>query len=134
MRIDRIDHFVLTVRDLDATIGFYTRVLGMEVVTFGAQGRKALSFGSQKINLHVAGKEFEPKARSPGPGTADFCLITTLPLAEVQAHLAAQGVAVEEGPVPRTGAAGPITSLYLRDPDGNLVEISAYDAADAPSR
>jgi len=134
MRIDRIDHFVLTVRDLDATIGFYTRVLGMEVVTFGAQGRKALSFGRHKINLHVAGKEFEPKARSPGPGTADFCLITTLPLAEVQAHLAAQGVAVEEGPVPRTGAAGPITSLYLRDPDGNLVEISAYDAADAPSR
>ena len=126
MRIDRIDHFVLTVRDLDATVDFYTRVLGMELVTFGPLGRKALSFGRQKINLHVAGKEFEPKAKSPGPGTADFCLITGTPLAEVQAHLASHGVPVEEGPVPRAGATGPITSVYLRDPDGNLVEISNY--------
>ena len=127
MHIDRIDHFVLTVRDLDATIDFYTRVLGMEAVTFGPLGRRALSFGRHKINLHVAGKEFEPKARAPGPGTADFCLITDVPLAEVQAHLAAHGVAVEDGPVPRTGATGPITSVYLRDPDGNLVEISNYE-------
>ncbi|PWC38609.1 VOC family protein [Azospirillum sp. TSO22-1] len=134
MRIDRIDHFVLTVRDIDATIDFYTRVLGMEAVTFGALGRKALSFGRHKINLHVAGKEFEPKARSPGPGTADFCLITEQPLAEVQAHLAAQGVAIEEGPVPRTGATGPITSVYVRDPDGNLVEVSSYAPADAALR
>ncbi|HYD65675.1 VOC family protein [Azospirillum sp.] len=126
MKIDRLDHFVLTVRDLDATVDFYTRVLGMELVTFGAQGRKALSFGSQKINLHVAGKEFEPKARSPVPGSADVCFITATPIAEVQAHLAAHGVAVEEGPVPRTGAVGPITSVYIRDPDGNLVEISNY--------
>ena len=126
MRIDRIDHFVLTVRDLDATVDFYTRVLAMELVTFGPLGRKALSFGRQKINLHVAGKEFEPKAKSPGPGTADFCLITGTPLAEVQAHLASHGVPVEEGPVPRAGATGPITSVYLRDPDGNLVEISNY--------
>lgn len=126
MKIDRLDHFVLTVRDLDATVEFYTRVLGMELVTFGAQGRKALSFGSQKINLHVAGKEFEPKARTPVPGSADVCFITATPLDEVQAHLAAHGVAVEEGPVPRTGAVGPITSVYIRDPDGNLVEISNY--------
>ncbi|HEY0837257.1 MAG TPA: VOC family protein [Azospirillum sp.] len=126
MKIDRLDHVVLTVRDLDATVDFYTRVLGMELVTFGAQGRKALSFGAQKINLHVAGKEFEPKARTPLPGSADVCFITTTPIAEVQAHLAAHGVAVEEGPVPRTGATGPITSVYLRDPDGNLIEISNY--------
>jgi len=128
MRIDRIDHFVLTVRDLDATIDFYTRALGMELVSFGAQGRKALSFGRHKINLHVAGKEFEPKAKSPGPGTADFCLIADTPLDAVRAHLAAQGITVEEGPVVRTGATGPITSLYLRDPDGNLVEISTYES------
>ncbi|HYH21760.1 MAG TPA: VOC family protein [Azospirillum sp.] len=126
MKIDRLDHFVLTVRDLDATVDFYTRVLGMELVTFGAQGRKALSFGTQKINLHVAGKEFEPKARTPVPGSADVCFITITPMAEVQAHLAAHGVAVEEGPVPRTGATGPIMSVYIRDPDGNLVEISNY--------
>lgn len=126
MKIDRLDHFVLTVRDLDATVDFYTRVLGMELVTFGAQGRTALSFGSQKINLHVAGKEFEPKARTPVPGSADVCFITATPIAEVQAHLALHGVAVEEGPVPRTGAVGPITSVYIRDPDGNLVEISNY--------
>lgn len=126
MKIDRLDHFVLTVRDLDVTVDFYTRVLGMELVTFGAQGRKALSFGSQKINLHVAGKEFEPKARTPVPGSADVCFITAMPIAEVQAHLAAHGVTVEEGPVPRTGAVGPITSVYIRDPDGNLIEISNY--------
>jgi len=129
MHIDRLDHLVLTVRDLDATIAFYTRVLGMQAVSFGLQGRKALSFGNQKINLHQAGKEFEPKALKPTPGSADLCFVTTVPLAEVQAHLAAQGVAVEEGPVARTGAVGPITSVYVRDPDGNLIEISNYGAA-----
>jgi catechol 2,3-dioxygenase-like lactoylglutathione lyase family enzyme len=125
MNIDRLDHFVLTVRDIDATCDFYTRVLGMTVVTFG-EGRKALQFGQQKFNLHRAGHEFEPKATVPTPGSADLCFITTKPLPEVEAHLAAQGVAVLEGPVARTGALGPIRSLYLRDPDGNLIEISNY--------
>jgi len=129
MHIDRLDHLVLTVRDLDATVAFYTRVLGMQVVTFGAQKRTALSFGNQKINLHVAGREFEPKALHPTPGSADLCFVTDVPLAEVQAHLAACGVAVEEGPVGRTGAVGPITSVYVRDPDRNLIEICNYDAA-----
>jgi catechol 2,3-dioxygenase-like lactoylglutathione lyase family enzyme len=125
MNIDRIDHFVLTVRDLDATCDFYARVLGMEVVTF-AGGRRGLSFGNQKINLHQAGHEFEPKADRPGPGTADFCLITRVPLEAVLSHLAACGVQVIEGPVAKTGATGPIRSVYFRDPDLNLVEVSNY--------
>ncbi len=123
--IDRIDHFVLTVADIQATCDFYVRALGLEVVTFG-QGRKALAFGRQKINLHQAGAEFGPKAARPMPGSADFCVITERPLAEVAARLAAAGIAIEEGPVARTGAAGPITSLYFRDPDGNLVEVASY--------
>jgi catechol 2,3-dioxygenase-like lactoylglutathione lyase family enzyme len=123
--IDRIDHFVLTVRDLAATAAFYERVLGMRLVTFG-EGRKALAFGRQKINLHEAGREFEPKAKAPLPGSGDFCLVTERPLDEVARHLAACGVPIEAGPVPKTGATGPIRSLYLRDPDGNLVEISNY--------
>ncbi|MBP2291510.1 VOC family protein [Azospirillum rugosum] len=121
--ITRIDHFVLTVASIDRTCDFYQRVLGMGVVTFGA-GRKALTFGGQKINLHEVGKEFEPKARRPTAGSGDFCLITETPLEEVVAHITAQGVAIEEGPVPRTGATGPIRSVYVRDPDGNLVEVS----------
>ena len=127
MRIDRLDHLVLTVASIEATAEFYTRVLGMEVVTFGA-GRTALTFGTSKINLHEAGKEFEPKARRPTPGSADICLIVEDDIAEVMAELAAAGVAVEEGPVPRTGATGPITSCYLRDPDQNLIELSNYRA------
>lgn len=123
--IDGLDHLVLTVRDLPATVAFYTRVLGMTEVTFG-QGRKALRFGTQKINLHEAGREFEPKAAAPTPGSADLCFVTRTPLADVLAHLAAQGVPVEEGPVPRTGAVGLIASVYVRDPDGNLIEISNY--------
>jgi catechol 2,3-dioxygenase-like lactoylglutathione lyase family enzyme len=123
MRIERIDHFVLTVADVAATCAFYERVLGMEVVNFGA-GRKALRFGQQKINLHAHGREFEPKAHKPTPGSADFCLITRVPLAEVVAHLRAQGVAIVEGPVPRTGATGSLVSIYFRDPDGNLVEVA----------
>ena len=123
MQIDRIDHFVLTVASIEATCAFYARVLGMQVVTFG-QGRKALAFGRQKFNLHQAGKEFEPKAEVPTAGSADFCLITTTPLDEVVAHLGACGVAVLEGPVMRTGATGAIRSVYIRDPDRNLVEIS----------
>jgi catechol 2,3-dioxygenase-like lactoylglutathione lyase family enzyme len=126
--IDRIDHVVLTVRDVEATCAFYARALGMRVVTF-AGGRKALGFGRQKINLHPAGREFEPKADVPTPGSADLCLITTTPLAQVAAHLTACGVAILEGPVTRTGATGPIRSLYFRDPDRNLIEVSSYDEA-----
>ena len=125
MRIDRLDHLVLTVASIEAAAEFYTRVLGMGVVTFGA-GRTALTFGTSKINLHEAGKEFEPKARRPTPGSADICLIVEDGIAEVMAELAAAGVGTEEGPVPRTGATGPITSCYLRDPDGNLIELSNY--------
>jgi catechol 2,3-dioxygenase-like lactoylglutathione lyase family enzyme len=127
MRIDRIDHFVLTVLDIERTCDFYRRALGMAVIEFG-NGRKALAFGRQKINLHQSGREIEPKAEAPTPGAGDFCVITDVPLDEVQFHLERNGVAIEDGPVPRTGATGPITSLYLRDPDGNLIEISRYDA------
>ncbi|AWI61449.1 VOC family protein [Sinorhizobium fredii] len=125
MKIDRLDHFVLTVRNIEATCAFYVEVLGMTLVTFGA-GRKALQFGLQKINLHEKGKEFEPKSALPTPGSADFCLITDTPLDHVVAHLRSAGVTIEEGPVPRTGANGAITSVYVRDPDQNLVEISNY--------
>ena len=123
MKIDRIDHFVLTVRDPEASCAFYSRVLGMHPVTF-AGGRKALAFGNQKINLHQAGREFEPKAERPVPGSADFCLITSVPLAEVMAHVESCGVAIIEGPVAKTGATGPLRSVYFRDPDLNLVEVS----------
>ena len=126
-KLQSLDHLVLTVTDLDRTIGFYCDVLGMEAETFGhADGtpRWALHFGDQKINLHLAGQEFEPKAKAPAPGSADLCFLTRVPLAEWQAHLSASGVEVEDGPVPRTGATGPIRSLYMRDPDGNLIEIS----------
>jgi catechol 2,3-dioxygenase-like lactoylglutathione lyase family enzyme len=121
--IDRLDHLVLTVRDLEATTDFYQRALGMRRETFGA-GRVALHFGRQKINLHPAGGEFDPKAVRPTPGSADLCFITETPIEAVQAHLEACGIAIEEGPVARTGAQGPIVSLYLRDPDGNLIEVS----------
>ncbi len=123
--IDRLDHLVLTVRDVEATCAFYTRVLGMTVVEFG-EGRKALCFGQQKFNLHTAGKEFEPKAERPTPGSADLCLISPTPLAAIIAHLEICGIAVEEGPIARTGAVGPITSVYFRDPDDNLIEVSNY--------
>ena len=122
MQVDRIDHFVLTVRDIEATCDFYTRVLGMQVVIFGG-GRKALQFGEQKINLHELGKEFEPKAMKPTPGSGDICFITQVPLNEVIEHMRLQGVEIVEGPVKRTGAVGPIESVYVRDPDGNLVEV-----------
>ena len=123
MEIDRIDHFVLTVASIEATCAFYAEICGMEVVTFG-EGRKALTFGRQKINLHQAGAEFEPKAKVAMPGSADFCLISARPLDEVIARIEASPWFIEEGPVPKTGAEGPIQSVYLRDPDGNLVEIS----------
>ncbi|MCW9045560.1 MAG: VOC family protein [Alphaproteobacteria bacterium] len=125
MKIDRVDHFVLTVASIEATCDFYSKALGMEVVSFG-EGRKALTFGAQKINLHQAGAEFLPKALTPIPGSADFCLIAEGPLDEVITHLKSEGVDIEEGPVDRTGATGPIRSVYLRDPDQNLIEISEY--------
>ena len=127
MKIDRIDHIVITAQDVQRTIDFYTRVMGMEAVTFG-EGRRALAFGRQKINLHQAGREYEPKALKPTPGSMDLCFITETPLEEVIAHLKANGVAIAQGPVPKTGALGPMTSVYFRDPDGNLIEVSNYPA------
>jgi catechol 2,3-dioxygenase-like lactoylglutathione lyase family enzyme len=123
MKLDRLDHLVLTVRDIERTCDFYRRVLGMEVVTFGA-GRTALRFGDQKINLHQAGQEFEPKAARPTMGSADLCFLTQTPLSAWIAHVQGAGVEILEGPVRRTGALGPIESIYLRDPDGNLIEVS----------
>lgn len=125
MEIDRIDHLVLTVRDVQATCEFYSTVLGMEVVTF-ADDRKALRFGRQKLNLHQASQEFEPKALHPTPGSADICLITQMPISQVIEHLQTCGVLIETGIGQRTGALGIIDSVYCRDPDGNLLEISCY--------
>lgn len=125
VQISRLDHLVLTVASIPAAVDFYTRVLGMTEVTFGG-GRKALAFGASKINLHQAGQEFEPRALRPTPGSADVCLIVDAAIPSVIAELAAAGVAIEEGPVSRTGAAGPIISVYLRDPDRNLIELSNY--------
>ena len=124
--ISRIDHFVLTVRSLDETCAFYERVLGFRRVD-AAGLPTALVFGQQKINVHEAGHTFEPKAKVATPGAGDFCLVTDRPIAKLQAHLQTCGVAVEVGPVRRTGAMGPMTSVYFRDPDGNLVEVSEYD-------
>jgi catechol 2,3-dioxygenase-like lactoylglutathione lyase family enzyme len=123
MHIDRFDHFVLTVADLDATCAFYRDALGMKILTFG-DGRRALGFGDQKINLHRKGREFEPKAAAPTPGAGDFCLTTTAPLDAVIEHLRGLGIAIEDGPVARTGARAALRSIYFRDPDGSLVEIS----------
>ena len=125
MNIDRIDHVVMTVASVDATCAFYERVLGLRSVTF-ADNRRALAFGRQKINLHQAGREFEPKAHLAAAGTLDICLITTTPLADVVAHLALCNVTIIEGPVQKTGATGPLRSVYFRDPDGNLIEVSNY--------
>ncbi|MEO0912385.1 MAG: VOC family protein [Pseudomonadota bacterium] len=123
------DHLVLTVADIPEAVAFYTAALGMTHERFPVKGeeRHALIFASHKINLHRAGAEFLPHASAPVPGSADLCLLTEAPLAEWVAHLAGLGIAIEEGPVPRTGARGPITSIYLRDPDGNLLEIARYD-------
>lgn len=126
MEVESLDHLVLTVSDLDATRAFYA-VLGMRAETFRAAdgtARHALRFGDQKINLHQAGAEFAPHARRPGPGTADLCFLSAAPLADWVPHLERAGLEIEEGPVPRSGATGPIRSVYLRDPDGNLVEIA----------
>lgn len=127
IRIDHLDHIVLTVADLEKTVQFYNCILGMALEEFGENfERKALRFGNQKINLHLKGKEFEPKAKTPLPGSADLCFITQTPLEEVQSTLIERGIPIEEGPVKRTGACGPILSIYFRDPDGNLLELSNY--------
>lgn len=121
--IDHLDHLVLTTRDKEACVRFYTDVLGMQLEQFGA-GRLAFRFGAQKINLHEAGKEFLPKAHAPTPGSLDLCFIAAIPLDDVIARLRQFGVPIEEGPVRRTGAEGPILSVYVRDPDQNLIEIA----------
>jgi len=128
MKTDSIDHLVLTVKDIDVSIAFYTTVMGMEAVSFG-DGRQALSFGSMKLNLHQQGSEFEPKAQHPAPGSADLCFITSVPVQEVISHLSVCDVPILEGPVQRTGAMGPILSVYFRDPDMNLIELSNYVSA-----
>lgn len=125
MHIDRLDHLVLTVRDIQVTCEFYMQVLGMQVITFG-DNRKALQFGNQKLNLHQTGNEFEPKARHPVSGSADLCLITSIPLEQVIDHLRSNHVEIEMGIVTRTGATGSIRSIYIRDPDENLLELSNY--------
>lgn len=131
MEIERLDHLVLTVRDVAATVEFYERVLGFREET--VDGRTALHFGRQKINVHQAGHEFEPKAERATPGSGDLCFVTAMPMSEAVAHLERVGVSVLEGPVPRPGASGEMESVYFRDPDGNLIEISRYpDAARFP--
>jgi len=125
MDIKNLDHLVLTVANLESTCRFYSLALGMEIIEFG-ENRKALKFGNQKINLHQYGCEFEPKAFKPMPGTADLCFITDFPLREVMQELKEKCIEIEEGPVERTGANGKIISIYLRDPDMNLIEVSNY--------
>lgn len=130
MKVLSLDHLVLTVRSVSASAGFYAEVLGMRVQTT-AQGRTSLHFGRQKINLHEQGREFEPKAHTPLPGSADICLIMDAPLERMKNHLEQKGVPVELGPVDREGALGPMRSLYIRDPDDNLVELAVYPAEDS---
>ncbi|MGI8771294.1 MAG: VOC family protein [Acidobacteriaceae bacterium] len=122
--LDYLDHFVLSVNNIDATTDFYTEVLGMDLIT--VQGHKALTFGEQQIDIHQRGHEANPKAAHPTPGSCDLCFITTTPLDDVTSYLTELRVHVEEGPVERTGAAGKLRSIYLRDPDKNLIEISNY--------
>ncbi len=126
IEIARLDHFVLTCRDVELTAAWYERVLGFRREIFGRERRLALHFGDQKINLHQAGTEYSPHARQPLPGSADFCLVTEAPADEIVAHLIRSGVEIEKGPVARHGALGPMMSVYCRDPDGNLVEIATY--------
>jgi catechol 2,3-dioxygenase-like lactoylglutathione lyase family enzyme len=125
MKIERIDHLVLTVKNIQVSCQFYHQVLGMEIITFG-DNRYALKFGEQKINLHQLNQEFEPKAGFPTPGSADLCLITLVPLSQVIEHCDRCGVSIVLGPITRTGAKGNIESIYIRDPDQNLLEIANY--------
>ena len=123
--IKSLDHIVLTVKNIAKTLEFYSRIMGMEVITFN-HDRKALRFGQQKINLHEYSREFEPKAQNPTPGSADLCFITEQPLEAFVEHLHQCGVAIVEGPVTRTGAMGQLLSIYFRDPDSNLIEVANY--------
>ena len=123
MKLEKLDHLVLTVKDIEATVIFYTNVLGMTKETFG-DNRTALKFGQQKINLHQLGKEFEPKAMQPTAGSADLCFITTIPIEEVINYVKSNGIEILEGPVERTGANSKLMSIYIRDPDLNLIEIA----------
>ena len=126
-KVTALDHLVLTVADIGATVDFYTSALGMRAESFtpaGGTPRMALRFGAQKINLHQSGAEFRPHAGQVQPGSADLCFLSDTPLDQWQAHLTALGIRIEEGPIRRTGAEGPILSIYLRDPDGNLIEVS----------
>ena len=125
VRVVSLDHLVLTVLDIPRAIKFYVEILGMQEVTFG-ENRKALAYGQQKINVHKFGEEFEPKAASPLPGSADLCFIIDGPLEEFIKHLNDNNVAILQGPLARTGALGVINSVYIRDPDQNLIELSTY--------
>ncbi|MEM7207486.1 MAG: VOC family protein [Pseudomonadota bacterium] len=129
MKISHLDHLVLTVADIDRTADFYQRVLGMDKVSFG-EGRVALTFGQQKINLHQSGAEFTPHAASPQPGSGDLCFIADATIGEIHESLVAAHVPISEGPVRRSGATGPIESVYFYDPDGNLIEVSTYQVSD----
>jgi catechol 2,3-dioxygenase-like lactoylglutathione lyase family enzyme len=133
--IDRVDHLVLTVADVDRAAEFYEQILGMTPVVF-PDDRRAVRFGQQTIKLHAASELVEPTATHPVPGSANLCFVTANAISEVQDHLRANDVRIEEGPVSRTGALGSITSLYLRDPDGNLIEVARYDepAEDVPGQ
>ncbi len=125
MNITALDHLVLTVADIQKTLDFYVGVLGMTEITFG-DNRKALQFGVQKINLHQKGQEIKPNATHAVCGSGDLCLLTDTPLDDVMSHLNAHNIAIIDGIVPRTGAVGAIQSIYVNDPDGNLIEISSY--------
>ena len=123
VHVDQIDHIVLTVQNIEKSCSFYAKVLGMEVIEFAGH-RKALRFGNQKINLHEVNHEFEPKAQNPKPGAIDLCLLTSQDIDRTMAHLQQHNIQIIEGPVRRTGATGPLVSLYFRDPDGNLLELA----------
>lgn len=125
MKIDKIDHLVLTVRDIDASCAFYTSVLGMREISFG-QGRRAVVFGDQKINFHQIGRELEPKALRPTPGSGDLCFTTNTSMPDIMVHLQTCGAEIIEGPVNRSGARGSMISVYIRDPDQNLIEVATY--------
>jgi len=131
MKIARLDHLVLTVDNVDAAVAFYEDVLGMTALAFD-EGRMALHFGDQKINLHEAGREIEPHAARPVVGSADLCFVIETPIEEAKQRLEARNVEVIRGPVAQTGALGPMTSIYFRDPSGNLIELARY--GDTPPR